>query len=217
MVSERWGANGLFTKALAGATLRRHWIVLFLPLDRTIQVTQGSLRFGRIFALSAAVMPPAPSRGQAVPLRRRDVIVVAPLSRRRRLPSSTSTAQDRPDRQFSPMFDEPFFRRFFGEGCRARVGGAAERVQNSWGRRHRRYGGVIVTNHHVIDGADVVTVVLATPRVRGDPRRTETHRSGGAAGSMPRRALPFLNFAIPTRSRSVTGAGHRQSVRGRPT
>ena len=100
-------------------------------------------------------------------------------------------------RQVSPLFDDPFFRRFFGEGFGRGFGAPQERVQNSLGS-----GvivdpkGVIVTNHHVIDGADEITVVLADRRefaaaVAGTDERTDLAVLRiDAKGE----ALPFLDF-----------------------
>ncbi len=59
----------------------------------------------------------------------------------------------------SPFFDDPFFKRFFGEG----FGGSApqERIQRSLGSGVIvGESGVIVTSEHVIGEADQITVVL---------------------------------------------------------
>ncbi len=64
-------------------------------------------------------------------------------------------------RSYSPLFDDPFFKRFFGEG----FGGPRERVQNSLGSGVIvDAGGLVVTNHHVIKQASEITVVLADRR-----------------------------------------------------
>ena len=66
-------------------------------------------------------------------------------------------------RQVSPLFNDPFFRRFFGE--RFGFGQEKPRVQNSLGSGVIvRADGLIVTNEHVIEGADQITVVLADRR-----------------------------------------------------
>lgn len=68
-------------------------------------------------------------------------------------------------RRSLPLFDDPFFRRFFGEDFGSFSGGPEKRQQNSLGS-----GvivdpeGVIVTNKHVVEGADEITVVLADRR-----------------------------------------------------
>ena len=65
----------------------------------------------------------------------------------------------------SPLLNDPFFRRFFGDQFPGGVPGGTERVQNSLGSGVIvEPGGLIVTNHHVIRGADEITVVLADRR-----------------------------------------------------
>ena len=60
------------------------------------------------------------------------------------------------------LLDDPFFRRFFGEG----LGGfQRERVQNSLGSGVIvRASGVVITNNHVAGDADQITVVLSDRR-----------------------------------------------------
>ena len=66
-------------------------------------------------------------------------------------------------RAVSPLFDDPFFRRFFGENFP--FGGSRERVQSSLGSGVIVDAkGLIVTSHHVIKGADEITVALADRR-----------------------------------------------------
>ncbi len=63
----------------------------------------------------------------------------------------------------SPLFDDPFFRRFFGD--MPLPGARRERIENSLGSGVIvRPDGYIVTNHHVIVGADEVIVALADRR-----------------------------------------------------
>ncbi len=67
-------------------------------------------------------------------------------------------------RAISPLFDDPLFKRFFGDDFP--FGGAPrERVQNSLGSGVLvRADGVVVTNNHVIEGADEITVILSDRR-----------------------------------------------------
>jgi Do/DeqQ family serine protease len=100
-------------------------------------------------------------------------------------------------RQFSPLFNDPFFRRFFGEGFGVPQGRARKRVQNSLGSGVIvSADGRIVTNHHVIKGADEITVALSDRRefeakVIGTDERTDLAilqlQTGGEK-------LPFLAF-----------------------
>ncbi len=74
----------------------------------------------------------------------------------------------------NPFMDDPFFRRFFGDGG---FGVPRERVQQSLGSGVIvDAGGLVVTNHHVIEGMAEVKVALADKRefeaeiVLRDPR-----------------------------------------------
>ena len=63
----------------------------------------------------------------------------------------------------SSMFDDPLFKRFFRD--RFSFGMPQERVRGSLGSGVIvRANGIIVTNNHVIDGADEITVVLSDRR-----------------------------------------------------
>ncbi|MCK5574596.1 MAG: trypsin-like peptidase domain-containing protein, partial [Sphingomonadales bacterium] len=65
--------------------------------------------------------------------------------------------------QQSPFFNDPFFRRFFGENTP--FGVPKERVQGSLGSGVIvRSEGIVITNHHVIGGADSIRVVLSDRR-----------------------------------------------------
>jgi serine protease Do len=67
-------------------------------------------------------------------------------------------------RSVSPLFDDPFFRRFFGDDF-GLFDRPRERVQNSLGSGVIVDGaGLVVTNHHVIAGATEITVVLSDRR-----------------------------------------------------
>jgi Do/DeqQ family serine protease len=78
----------------------------------------------------------------------------------------------------SPLFNDPFFKRFFGDQFPG-GGGPTERVQNALGSGVIvDPAGTIVTNAHVIRGADEITVVLADRRefeatVLRDDERTD--------------------------------------------
>jgi Do/DeqQ family serine protease len=62
----------------------------------------------------------------------------------------------------NPLFDDPIFRRFFGPGG---PGGPADQMQRSLGSGVIvDASGLVVTNNHVIEGADQVKVSLADKR-----------------------------------------------------
>lgn len=66
-------------------------------------------------------------------------------------------------RSRSPLFDDPFFRRFFGEGFGG--GGTRERSENSLGSGViLSSDGLVMTNHHVIAEADDIQVILRDKR-----------------------------------------------------
>ena len=68
-------------------------------------------------------------------------------------------------RQSPMLFNDPFFQRFFGEGFGLGPESPRERVQNSLGSGVIvRPEGLIVTNRHVIEGANQITVVLSDRR-----------------------------------------------------
>jgi serine protease Do len=100
-------------------------------------------------------------------------------------------------RSISPFFDDPFFRRFFGDNSPL-FGAPRQRIERSLGSGVIiRPDGVIVTNDHVIADADEITVVLSDRRefaatVIGTDERTDLAvlriDSGGER-------LPFLEPA----------------------
>ncbi len=95
------------------------------------------------------------------------------------------------------LLDDPFFRRFFGEMLPPGSDIPRERAQNSLGSGVIvRPEGLIVTNAHVIEGADQITVVLADRRqfpaqVVGRDERTDLAILRIDSGGSP---LPFLEL-----------------------
>lgn len=93
----------------------------------------------------------------------------------------------------SPMMNDPFFRRFFGDEFAGRLGMPQKRVQNSLGSGVIvRADGIVLTNNHVIKGADEITVVLSDRRemdatVVGADERTDLAvlKLKGDLGTLP--------------------------------
>src|ERR1051326_4493871 len=74
-----------------------------------------------------------------------------------------SSKRVRAPQQF-PFFDDPFFRQFFGGGVPRSRGGESQ-VEHALGSGVIvRADGYIVTNHHVIDGAEDIKVDLFSKR-----------------------------------------------------
>ena len=68
-------------------------------------------------------------------------------------------------RRGNPLMDDPFFRRFFGVPQGPGFGGPNERVQRSLGSGVIvDASGLVVTNNHVIEGADEVRISLSDKR-----------------------------------------------------
>ena len=67
--------------------------------------------------------------------------------------------------QNTPLFNDPFFRRFFGDDMNSLFGMPREQVQNSLGSGVIvQSNGIVITNYHVVGDADEITVVLTDRR-----------------------------------------------------
>ena len=117
----------------------------------------------------------------------------------------------------NPLMEDPFFRRFFGP----QFGGPREQTQQSLGSGVIvDPSGLIVTNNHVIDGADQVKISLADKRefavdvVLKDPRAdlAVLRVKDDSKERFP--VIDVRQFRRPAGRRR--GAGGRQSVRRRP-
>jgi Do/DeqQ family serine protease len=142
----------------------------------------GGLAAGRAAALglglvAAAIMaaPGAMAQTRVTPQSRAEVQASFAPVVRQAAPAVVNVYGARLERRAqNPFMDDPFFRRFFGDGG---FGVPRERVQQSLGSGVIvDAGGLVITNHHVIEGMTEVKVALADKRefeaeiVLRDPR-----------------------------------------------
>jgi len=110
------------------------------------------------------------------------------------------TAKTVQSRQVSPLFNDPFFQRFFGGQLQQGRPGPKRKVQNALGSGVLIDGhGIIVTNNHVIEGAEEIKVVLSDRReyaatLIGTDKRTDIAVLKINAGD---EILPFLKLSDP--------------------
>ena len=130
----------------------------------TMTPIRGAILLAAVLALAAAGSAPAAAE-KRLPAGREDMqLSFAPLVKRA-APAVVNIYARRVVKSspVSPFFNDPFFRRFFGEDFS--FGRPRERVQNSLGSGVVVRGdGLVVTNHHVIKDASEITVVFADRR-----------------------------------------------------
>ncbi len=128
-----------------------------------------------IHALAAAVLLPigAPAQDRVVPHSAEALrMSYAPIVKRV-TPAVVTVSAAKTVANRNPLFEDPFFRRFFGP----QFGGPRDQVQRSLGSGVIvDASGLVVTNNHVIEGADQVKISLTDRRefpveiVLKDPR-----------------------------------------------
>ncbi len=156
-------------------------------------------RFAMALAL-VALIPAAPVLADVPQSREQINLTFAPLVKKV-APSvvniySRKVVQSRAG--VSRLFDDPIFRHFFGEEFGRRFSGPTRRkVQNSLGSGVIvRSDGLVVTNAHVIAGADEITVILSDRRefeaeVVGTDERTDLALLRLPMGAEELPVLPF--------------------------
>jgi Do/DeqQ family serine protease len=158
----------------------------------------GLLAFGALLAALAGVSTQAHAQqGRIVPTDEAELrLSYAPVVRMASpavVNIHTSRMVTRPS--FSPFFDDPFFRHFFGDRGFS-GGGQSERVQNSLGSGVIvDPAGLIVTNAHVIDGADEIRVAMADRReFAAEVVTTDDSTDLAVLRIDTDEALPYLEF-----------------------
>src|ERR1700732_2598070 len=111
-----------------------------------------------LFAVSARAEPP-----RQMPQTQSDIFLsFAPVVTKAQ-PAVVNVYAFRPDkRPRNPLFDDPIFRHFFGEGGNSRPGGPTARALGSGVLVDA--SGLVVTNYHVIEGMTDVKIALADKR-----------------------------------------------------
>ena len=155
--------------------------------------------FALCFSVVLAFAAPALAENKVVPETQGQVqLSFAPLVKKT-APAVVNvyTAKTVSTRQVSPLFNDPFFRRFFGDRALT-APGPKRKVQNALGSGVIiAADGVIVTNNHVIEGADEIKVVLSDrrefeARVVGRDERTDL---AVLKLDMQGERLPFLELS----------------------
>ncbi len=130
--------------------------------DRLRVKTGSAWAFGLGVLLLTQAMP-AQAEDRQVPQSRADVVLsFAPVAKAAQ-PAVVNVYASRTDkRPRNPLFDDPVFRRFFGDGVAPRAGGPT--AQSLGSGVIVDSSGLVVTNNHVIEGMTDVKVALSDKR-----------------------------------------------------
>jgi Do/DeqQ family serine protease len=134
-----------------------------LPTGKLVMLEcRRPLRALVVIALTLALVPPAAAQTRVVPPSPEALrMSYAPIVKRVTPAVVTVSAAKAVDNR-NPLMDDPFFRRFFGGPG---LGAPREQMQRSLGSGVIvDAAGLVVTNHHVIEGADQVKILLGDKR-----------------------------------------------------
>ena len=163
----------------------------------TIWIGRGVWRGAAVLLLALGIAAGAAgARAKTAPTNREQITnSFAPVVRKAAPAVVNIYARTAVEQSGSPLFADPFFRRFFGDKFPG--GGSQQRTQSTLGSGVIiGPDGTIVTNHHVIKGADQIQVVLSDRRefeakLVGSDERTDVAVLKIDAG---RARLPVLEF-----------------------
>jgi len=140
-----------------------------MDVDRRQLLTRALRTLGLMLLLAASAGAPsawAQSTPSRVPASQGEVkLSFAPVVARTAPAVVNVYALKTARQRANPIFDDPFFRRFFGAPGAAPGLGAPERMQRSLGSGVIvDPSGLVVTNYHVIEGADEIRIALNDKR-----------------------------------------------------